>query len=194
MLLPICYNLRRDTMDPAIWNRIGIGVELIGTLLAAPELIDRIIGLERLEESFKRIVGRLGTLGAAYIRRYLRALGRTGPGWSWEGAPRTRFLLVLLIGNLYSGAYLATIVFVDASRDPANLGSWWPFWLFGVWPVLFWATLYLLAVITPMVMAIFLVMSNTTRQLEKGWVRTAAVVSGAGLFISGLAMQFVATF
>ena len=215
-----CYN-PAGTMDATLLNRIGIAVELIGTLLAAPELIDRTIGLHQLERLFERSLGRVRILTERYFRMF------APPDRSSTIVQDIRHVFLTLIAFDYLIAYVAIIVLVGASRDFGNLGSWWFFWAFGVWPALasaIWALWSLVSAIrheaasptdvlvlaafsivaVPVVIAIshvalitapaLIAVSFISRRLEAGWVRTTSLILGASLFVIGLLMQFASTF
>ena len=58
-------------MDAVILNRLGIAIELAGTLLAAPEVVDRLIGIKTLEHVVERAV--------ALLRSFVEFFLKTGP-------------------------------------------------------------------------------------------------------------------
>ena len=204
-------------MDSTTLNQVGIVIELVGTLLAAPELIDRFIGLRRVEGFLGRLAEHVGGLANTYLGVYV---ARSPSPTIMIAAGLTMTLLEDIVLT-----WALLVVFVDASRDFGDLGWWWLLWVAGS----FFALVYLLQIIAAMVVgwrrmrkpwqrllmilgtlpsrpfsllywhlalvaiAARPVASLVSRRLSGGWARTASLVVGASLFVGGLALQFVAT-
>lgn len=204
-------------MDGATLNRLGILVELFGTILAAPELIDRMLGWERLAVGLRRWAWGFTSLVEAYLRAFTEA-------------PTTaqRVAVALALASLadYSVVYFVAFALLALSGGLSDLGWCSALWLIGVWPALLFPGVFLLSIrdaivvrranllqsfnlavlfipsvpvvlllahVTIIVAPALVLLAPLSRRLEARSLRSASLLIGGGLFVTGLLLQLLST-
>lgn len=184
---------------------------MVGTLLAAPEVIDRLVGLERLEGLLRQLTGCLGTVAERFLRSQ-RELIYVSLVLLVSLAILVIIAILADLGRITIALMIAVAVlepFALSMRDELSrlarreaearrllrasvraAALTIVYWILSPFVVLFASIVALTALISAPATLVF----KTVGRFGRGWLRTAALASGIALFVSGLTLQFLATF